>query len=195
MRRTKEETNETIQKITQVARQHFTDKGYNSAALEEIAHEAELTRGALYHHFRSKKGLFQAVLEEVQQEVARRVEAEAAQSEDMWEQLLLGCRAFVAAAVEPNNKRIMLLDGPSVFGWDVWREMDEQNAMRLLREQLVQMQQQGFCKDVAIEPLVHALSGALNEVALWIAQQPGEGHSLEQAMTVVELLLEGVKCK
>lgn len=193
MRRNKEETAITIQTLIEVARTHFTERGYADAALEEIVQEAGLTRGALYHHFGNKKGLFQAVLDTVQKEVAERVETQAAKSGDVWEQLILGCRAFITAAVEPRNKRIMLLDGPAVLGWEEWRRMDEQNSMRLLRAQLQFMQQQGELRQVAVDALTHMLSGAMNEAALWIAQAAEDEQAYEESMSVISLLLEGLR--
>lgn len=193
MRRNKEETAITIQTLIEVARTHFTERGYADAALEEIVQEAGLTRGALYHHFGNKKGLFQAVLDTVQKEVAERVETQAATSADVWEQLILGCRAFITAAVEPRNKRIMLLDGPAVLGWEEWRRMDEQNSMRLLRAQLQFMQQQGELRQVAVDALTHMLSGAMNEAALWIAQAAQEEQAYEESMSVISMLLEGLR--
>lgn len=193
MRRNKEETNETIRKLIEVARVHFTEHGYADSALENIVSDAEMTRGALYHHFRSKKGLFQAVVETVQKEVAEQVETEAAKSEDVWEQLFLGCRAFVSAAVEPRNKRILLLDGPAVLGWETWRAMDEENSMRLLREQLLIIQQHGYLEGVSIEAMTHFLSGALNESALWIAQKPDGRQALKETDKIVAVLLAGCK--
>ncbi|WP_338010531.1 MULTISPECIES: hypothetical protein [Bacillales] len=53
-----------------------------------------------------------------------------------WQQLILGCLAFVSSAIEHRNKRILLIDGPSVIGWETWRRMDEENFMRHLRERL-----------------------------------------------------------
>lgn len=192
MRRSQEETQETIRKIMSVARAHFAEQGYAVTALEDIVEQASLTRGALYHHFKSKKGLFRAVLEEVQQEIGQRVEMEAAQSQDEWEQLMLGCRAFITAAVEPQNKRILLIDGPAVLGWEVWRQLDQQNSMRHLQEQLELMEQQGCLKPVSIEALAHALSGALNEAVLWMGQGSDE-EKLEETMNVIALMLEGFK--
>ena len=191
MKRNKEEAYETIVTLIAVARNHFTERGYADSSMEDIAAEAKLTRGALYHHFRSKKGLFQAVLESVQAEIGQRVEAEAAQSDDAWEQLFMGCRAFVSAAVEPQNRRILLIDGPSVLGLDTWRRMDEENSMRHLREQLEIMQQQGLLKPAPLDALTHFLSGALNESALWIAQSSDTSQPLEETMSVISLFLKG----
>ncbi len=140
-----------------------------------------------------KKGLFHVVVEAVQQEIAERIETEAAKSNDVWEQLLLGCRAFVVAAVKPESKRILLLDGPAVLGWETWRLMDEQNSMRLLRSQLQFMKQQGELKQISIEAMTHLLSGALNEAALWIAQAPDDNQALEETMEAISYLLQGLK--
>ncbi|WP_404357579.1 TetR/AcrR family transcriptional regulator [Cytobacillus firmus] len=190
MKRNKEETYETIVSLIEVARRHFTEKGYAAASMEDIVTEANLTRGALYHHFGNKRGLFQAVLEAVQKEIGDRVEAAASQSENPWEQLTLGCRAFVASAVEPRTRRILLIDGPAVLGWEVWRSMDEQHSMRHLRDQLQIMQEQGNLKPVPLDALTHFLSGALNESALWIAESRDE-RSIEETMSVISHCLSG----
>ncbi|RKN62893.1 TetR/AcrR family transcriptional regulator [Paenibacillus ginsengarvi] len=191
MRRSKEEALATIGHLLEVARKHFTERGYADSSMEEIVAEANLTRGALYHHFGSKKGLFQAVLESVQAEIGERVEAEAIQSDDAWEQLIAGCRAFVAAAVEPRNRRILLVDGPAVLGWEAWRRMDEENSMRHLREQLGLMQLQGVLKPVPLDAMTHFLSGALNESVLWIAQSEDDARPLEETMTVISHFMKG----
>ncbi|MCR8643783.1 TetR/AcrR family transcriptional regulator [Paenibacillus sp. N1-5-1-14] len=193
MKRNKEETNETIQRLLDIARTHFTVHGYAGAALESIVQEANLTRGAVYHHFRNKKELFRSVLEVVQQEVASRVEQEASTSEDVWQQLELGCRAFVLASVEDRNKRIMLIDGPSVLGAEEWRTMDANHSMRLLRGQFEIMQQGGFVKHASLDALTHFVSGALNEIALWLANGTVDENALEDTMHVISLGLEGFK--
>ncbi|MEF2245305.1 TetR/AcrR family transcriptional regulator [Paenibacillus sp. IITD108] len=193
MRRSKAETTETIRKLIEIARMHFTEYGYANAALESIVHEAKLTRGAVYHHFRSKKELFRVVLEDVQREVAGRVESEAATSEDSWQQLYLGCRAFIMAAVEENNRRIMLIDGPAILGWETWREMDKNHSMRLLREQLDIMQRQGDLQMVPLDVLTYFISGGLNEMALWLANESAQPKTLDETMNVFSVFLDGFK--
>ncbi|MDQ0062211.1 TetR family transcriptional regulator [Paenibacillus harenae] len=192
-RKTKAETNETILKLMDIARRHFTEHGYADTVLEQIVLEANLTRGAVYHHFRSKKELFRSVLESVQREVAQRIEQDASTSEDVWEQLYLGCRAFVMAAIEDSSKRIMLIDGPAILGWNVWREMDETHSMSLLRGQLQLMQEQGYLKDASVDAMTHFLSGALNEASLWLAHAETRPNALEEAMRTLALFLEGIR--
>jgi len=193
MRRSKAATAETIRKLIEIARTHFTDYGYADTALESIVHEANLTRGAVYHHFRSKKDLFRIVLEDVQREVAERLEQEASTSEDVWEQLYLGCRAFIMAAVEERNRRIMLIDGPAILGWEVWREMDKNHSMRLLRGQLEIMQEQGHFQLVPLDAMTHFISGGLNETALWLANESLQPNALDETMKVLAVFLKGLK--
>lgn len=185
----------TITKLTEIARHYFSTYGYADASMEEMVKTAGLTRGALYHHFGNKEGLFMAVLASVQKEIGERVESEAAKSEDPWEQLLLGCIAFVTAAVEEQNRRILLIDGPSVVGWDAWRKMDEEHSMRLLREQLQDMEQQGYLKPVSINALTHLLSGAMNEGVLWVAQMSDQEQALADIQTALSLLLDGYRAQ
>jgi AcrR family transcriptional regulator len=193
MRKNKMETDATVQKLLSTARKHFAEKGYANTALEDIVTETNLTRGALYHHFKNKKGLFLHIFELVQKEMGERVEKEAVKSEEPWQQLLLGCQAFLSAAVEEQNLKILLIDGPAVLGWDVFRLMDEQNSMRHLREQLQDMKNQGYLKPLSVDAITHCLSGAMNEAALWIADNPDDENSLEDTIATITKLLEGLK--
>lgn len=193
MRKSKAETTETIRKLIDIARIHFTEYGYVNAALESIVHEANLTRGAVYHHFRSKMDLFRSVLEDVQREIAERVEQEASKHEDSWQQLYFGCRAFMIAAVEERNRRIMLIDGPAILGWETWREMDKNHSMRLLRAQLDTMQKQGDFQVIPLDALTHFISGGLNEMALWLATPSAQPKTLDETMQVLTAFLDGFK--
>lgn len=190
MRRTKEHSQETADKLLSIARARFTELGYAKASLEEIVAEAGMTRGALYHHYGNKLGLFKAVVSAVQAEVGDLVEREASRSEDPMEQLILGCKAFVEAAVSPSARRILLLDGPAVLGWEAWRRMDEENAMRHLREQLELLQAKGYYSRLSPAAMTSFLSGALNESALWIAERPDEPGAMEETMAVILHMLE-----
>lgn len=193
MRKNKTETEQTINNLMKIARQHFTDNGYAKVTLEEIAKEANVTRGALYHHFKNKKGLFLAVFEEIQKEMGEYVETAAAKSNDSWQQLFNGCQAFLESAVESRNQRILLIDGPAVLGWDTFRKMDEKYSMNSLREQLQLMLEQDIIKPISLDALTHFLSGAMNEAVLWISGHSDQKGSMEEAIIVLQHLLEGLR--
>ncbi|MFC4560436.1 TetR/AcrR family transcriptional regulator [Nocardiopsis mangrovi] len=148
----------------------FARDGYAAVPLDEITRAAGVTKGALYHHFGSKAGLFTAVVARVQQEVAARVAAAADAESDPWDRLTAGCRAFLASAADPDVQRIMLIDGPAVLGWNEWRRMDEESSARHLTEALTAMAETGAIAPQPVEPLARLLSGAMNEAALWLAR-------------------------
>jgi TetR/AcrR family acrAB operon transcriptional repressor len=65
VRRTKEEAQETRSRILDAAERVFYDKGVSRASLEDIAATADVTRGAIYWHFKDKAELFDAMMQRV----------------------------------------------------------------------------------------------------------------------------------
>jgi AcrR family transcriptional regulator len=183
----------TVQNLIAVGRALFAERGYARTATEDLVQQAGVTRGALYHHFKNKEDLFAAVLETIQAEVATRVEEAASQHDDPWEQLRRGCHAFMRASLDPEVRRIMLLDGPAVLGWNAWRELDQTHSMSLLRASLEHLRSQSQLREVPLEATVHLLSGAMNEAALWIAQAPQPDAALEEASRTLDVLLESLQ--
>jgi len=142
-----EAAHRTTTSLVEIARNHFTTHGYHNVSLEIIAEEAKVTRGAVYYHFKSKKGLFIAVLENVQKNVATKVKVEASKDDDLWQQLILSCLGFVKGANAKENRRILLVDAPAVLGWDVWRKFDLENSMNTLKEHIGVLEAQGCLQD------------------------------------------------
>jgi AcrR family transcriptional regulator len=64
MRRTKEEAAITREQLLKKALAAFSKKGYAATTLEDIAREAEVTRGAIYWHFGSKAELYNTLIRE-----------------------------------------------------------------------------------------------------------------------------------
>lgn len=191
-RRSKAEQREdTTQRLMQVGREVFAAKGYADASTEEIVHQAGVTRGALYHHFESKEGLFRAVVAELHRELAARVAA-AAPEGDLWQQLVMGCRVFLAAALDAPTRRIVLIDGPAVLGWEHWRALDSASSMPSLHDVLALLIDQGTLRPLPVDALTHLLSGAMNEAALWIADAPEPEAALAEATHTLESLLVGL---
>ena len=65
VRRTKEDSQQTRQRILTAARRRFASHGVTRTSLQDIATAAGVTRGAVYWHFVSKRALFRAMREQV----------------------------------------------------------------------------------------------------------------------------------
>src|SRR5258708_11158362 len=81
----------TRAELVAVARKLFAERGYAGTSTEEIVRTAGMTRGALYHQFKDKKGLFRAVAETVESELGPMIAANATPGADAWTFLVAAC--------------------------------------------------------------------------------------------------------
>src|SRR5712664_16658 len=89
------EAQATRDSLIQAALDLFAERGYAAVGTEEIVARAQVTRGALYHHFHDKRDLFRAVHEMVESELMDRVTARMESTDDPWELMVSGMRAFL----------------------------------------------------------------------------------------------------
>src|SRR3546814_15317385 len=92
------------------------EKGYAEASMDDFTAEAGLTRGALYHHFGGKKGLFEAVVRQIDVELAQRLKSFAAEAPTRWEGFVRETIGYVELALDPEIQRTLLRDGPALLG-------------------------------------------------------------------------------
>ena len=154
----------------------FTEKGYAEASTEEIVQRAQVTRGALYHHFAGKDALFRAALERLQDDIRRRVMGAAARATDPVGRLVAGMDAFLDACLEPEVRRIVMLEGPSVIGWSEWHEIDVRCGRDLMVQGLAAAMKAGDIRRQPPEPLADLFYGALTQAAMVVAHADAAGQ-------------------
>eukprot|EP01036_Dinobryon_divergens_P001560 gene1560-2040_t len=130
-RRTKAGMTEATRRLLiETARRAFGEKGYGEVALEDLVREAGVTRGALYHHFGSKQGLFEALVASLDAEITTSIQVATTMSDDPWEQFVQGCRRYLELVThDAGMRRIMLRDGPAVLGYEAFRALDHETAI------------------------------------------------------------------
>ncbi|MFI6740150.1 TetR/AcrR family transcriptional regulator [Nonomuraea sp. NPDC050451] len=133
IRRTQaERSDETTGRLVRAARELFGAHGYALTSIDAVAAAAGVTKGAAYHHFDGKVALFRAAFVGEQEEVAAALEQAALSAPDPWAALRRGCRTFLERCLDPGFRQIVLLDGPSVLGWETVREIEYAHALRVL---------------------------------------------------------------
>jgi AcrR family transcriptional regulator len=177
----------TAQDVLDAATALFAARGFADVTLDDVARAAGVTRGAVYHHYTNKAGVFDAVARHLQAQVADAVitAAEGAGA-DPGAQLRAGSHAFLDAITAPAVVRVLLVDAPSVVGWQTWRRLDAENSAAHLRDGLREVGVPGPLLDA----LTAQLSGAMNEAALWIAQHDDPAAARTQAHAALERLLD-----
>ena len=184
----------TTAALIKAARELFAERGYADVGTEEIVKRAGVTRGALYHHFRGgKEELFRAVLVQISAETVQGVAAAAAGVEDPWEALVVGSGAFLDACATPEVQRIMLIDGPSVLGWDVWRAIDTDYGLGLLEAAVQRAMDEGRLVPGSSSAVAHVLAGALDEAAMVVARADDPAAARQEMGQTVRRLLEGLR--
>lgn len=179
----------TVAHLVAIARKHFRTRGYSSTALEDIVKEAGMTRGAVYHHFNGKKGLFLAVFTDAQADIANRLIKIDKGRLPIWDKFVLCNRIFLEACLDSELQQIVLIDAPAVLGWDTWRKIDEEKTLGILRSHLKELIDTGIIKPLPLEPLTHAISGANNEVLLWIAESDDPKKAFDEAWSAINEFL------
>jgi AcrR family transcriptional regulator len=179
-----ERTEATRGRLISTARRLFAEKGFAATSTEEILSEAAVSRGALYHHFPSKTDLFQAAFEQVEDEVTAQVLQAATQDgeTDPMRILQIGFDAFLDQCLNPEVQRIVMLDGPTVLGWDLWHELDERYAFGTLKTVLTVAADTGRIEESAVEPLSHLLLGAIMQAGMVVARSD-DPLTAKRAMT------------
>jgi AcrR family transcriptional regulator len=167
-----ERTEATRGRLIATARRLFAEKGFAATSTEEILGEAEVSRGALYHHFSTKTDLFQATFEAVEDELTAKIleVATAGGETDPMRILELGFDAFLDQCVNPEVQRIVMLDGPTVLGWDAWHELDERYAFGTIKAVLAVAAEMGRIDPTAVDPLSHLLLGAVMQAGMVVAR-------------------------
>jgi len=198
-------SSETRARLIASARVLFAERGFVAVGIEEIVRSANLTRGALYHHFRDKEDLFLAVYEQVESdlttEIAQMVDgvpdADGAPlpgiAESPWQALELGAARFLAACAEPEVQRIALLDAPAVLGWETWREVGSRYGLGLIEGVLAAAIETGELEEQPVGTLAHMLMGAIDELALLVARADDETAAYTEATASFARLLAGLR--
>ncbi|WP_281683919.1 TetR/AcrR family transcriptional regulator [Thalassobaculum salexigens] len=172
MQQIKHRTNEARTAATRAAligaaRTLFVEKGYGETGTPEIVAAANVTRGALYHHFADKADLFRAVVTAEAAALAEAIDRATIPVAAPRKALIEGTGAYFAAMTVPGRARLLLLDGPAVLGPQTMAELDRSLGGATLRQGLAEAMRR--VDPVELDALADCLSAAFDRAALAIA--------------------------
>jgi AcrR family transcriptional regulator len=179
---------ETQRMLRRQARKLFAQKGYSGANTNELVERAKVTKGALYHHFANKKELYQAVVEDMQQELVERIES-AGGAKQPWERLSAMCRAYLDACVDPALPRMLVLEAPVVLGWKTWCNLEQKYEVAAFARCLGEA---GGLKEPA-ETLAQVILGALTTGARVIATADDPKAARADVQKTIDRLITGLR--
>lgn len=201
-RRTKEEAQETRNRILDFAEHVFNEKGVSRTSLDDLARAAGVTRGAIYWHFRNKAELFDAMMARItlpMEEVSQRA-GEGACDDPLAYVRSCALNVLIRTATDPQCQRVFEIVCHKCEYVD---EMAELKARHLeCRAECLDEMERAFAKAIAqgqLPPTVdarraavvlHALIDGL--IANWVLDP--QYHPLgEDAENIVDGYLAGLK--
>jgi AcrR family transcriptional regulator len=183
---------ETRAKLLAAGRQAFAKAGYADASMDDFTAHVGLTRGALYHHFGDKKGLFQAVVTEIDAEMTERLKRRAAGAPTRWESFMEEGIGYIEMALEPEIQRIVLQDGPAVLG-DPASWPSANGCIMAMQASLDALVDDGIIGDIDTAATARMLSGASCYAAQWIANADDPVTISARATAAYRQLVEGLR--
>lgn len=181
---------ETSERMISVARKSFVERGYANTSMDQLCAEAGVTRGALYHNFGGKNGLFEAVVMQLDHEIGARLLAIAGDDESL-ASFIRTCVAYLEIAIEPEVQQIMFKDGPAVLGQRL-RQIDQEGSIEPLREAIANLQTAKVWKPGDAMAYAVLINGAMIDAALWVVADADSTERFKAASEALTSLIKGL---
>lgn len=182
---------DTRRALVRSARTLFARNGFEATGVDQIAAHAGATRGAVYHHFKGKRELLLAVLDEMLAALATRVVEAAGREPDPVRRMRIAVLAFLDTCTEPAYARVVLEEAPAVLGWDTWREIDDRHFLGMTRSSVEELIGAGLLADVDAGTLAHLLMATWTEAALLLSRD-ASAEVRTRVVAAVDAVLGGL---
>jgi AcrR family transcriptional regulator len=179
----------TREQLIEVATRLFAEQGYEDTSIEAVLTAAGVSRGALYHHFPGKDALFEAVVESVENRTMAALSKVVGDEPDPVAALNAAALAWIDLVGDPVIQRIILIDAPSVLGWERWRDMDNEYAFGAARTLLQAISDEGRLPPELVEAFTHMILSAMDAIAMVIARAEDPRAAMVNGRAAVQELL------
>jgi AcrR family transcriptional regulator len=187
-----EQVRQTRAALLAAGRRLFGRDGFAATSVEDLAREARVTTGALYHHFPNKTALFEAVFEGIHAELLEASARAASGASDPLEALNLGFEAFLDSVLEPDVQQILVTDAPAVLGLARFTELDERYAFAEIVMALRAATAAGQLSVEDPETIARMLLGALVRGGMLIAGSAEPGRTRNAVARAIRAMLAGL---
>jgi AcrR family transcriptional regulator len=178
--------------LVQAGRQLFGRGGFAATSVEDLAREASVTTGALYHHFATKAALFEAVFELVHLELMTASGQAALESDGPLDSLAAAFEAFLDKVLEPDVQRIIITDAPAVLGPARFTELDERDAFGAIVAVLKAAADSGALRADDPQTLARLLLGMLTRGGMLIASSAEPVATRNAVAATLRAILDGL---
>ncbi|GLR88833.1 TetR/AcrR family transcriptional regulator [Bradyrhizobium iriomotense] len=185
----------TTEAILTAARRLFGMQGFVATTMDDVADGANVAKGAVYHHFKTKEAVFAAVFDQVSRDLVAEIDRAARAEKDVLAAMVAGTQHYFAATAKGPTGQIILRDGPAVLGWERWREIDAQHFGGKMPRALAAAMDAGLIARQPIEPLARLLLGAVTEAAVACAGRADIARAGAEYARAFKSLIEALRLR
>jgi len=193
-RRSKSEAKKTREQLLVDATYLFGTVGYSSTSLDDICARSGATKGAFFHHFKSKKEIFLEIWTDLQSQMdaaAREVGIAARSKTDPYSALMAGSRVYLDWVTRKDFQLIVLIDGPAVLGLSGWYQGDYDLGIQGVRANMRHLAKLGIVAEHRVDLLAMMVQGAINSSGFALSRGE-EGVTTDGIYEAIEVLVRGL---
>lgn len=170
----------------------FVETGYLATSLDQVAQRARVTKGAIYHHFASKRDLFVAVVTRQLEQNAGQVTRAGEGVPDVWGGIVAAFDTFLQTLSDPVYQRLCFMEGPAALGFEDWWAIGETYEIAVIRGLLDRAAEAGVLLVADVDMLAHAIFGAVTAGVLSMARSAEPDAELERFRGVMLAMMAGM---
>jgi AcrR family transcriptional regulator len=170
----------------------FFESGFAATSLDQVAQRARVTKGAIYHHFASKRDLFLAVLERQQEHSVGSVTQAVDTAADAWNGIVAAIDAFLVTISDPIYQRLCWVEGPTALGFEDWWACGERYEIEVIRRLLDRAAEAGVLMVDDLDMLAHVLFGSVTAGVLGMARSKEPDVERARFRTVMLAVMAGL---
>lgn len=191
--RRQEYSSSTRRALLDSAADLFAERGYAGTSLDEVVTAARVTKGALYHHYKGKLALFEAVFERIEGRAVKKISADVRRERDPWQKALTGVSSFLEVCQQPAYRRIVMQEGPVALGYERWRETEERSTYGLVHDLVERVLRQYDVGSDLLDTFTRIFFGAMSSAALSVSEADDPEQASREVATVISLMLAGLR--
>ena len=185
----------TRRALIEMGEELFTEHGYAATSLDSIVAGAQVTKGALYHHFSGKQALFEAAFERIEGDAAREITDALHGHDDPWEKALAGLDRFLEVVRQPAYRRIVILEGPAVLGYARFREQSERSTFATVMDIVGSVLEAGDwdLDEEMVETFTRIFFGAMSSAGESVSTSDDPEAAAQRVETAIRFILAGFR--
>ncbi len=183
----------TKRALVDVATALFTEQGYAGTSLDAIVAGAQVTKGALYHHFSGKQALFEAVFERVEADASATIGQAVRTTKDPWDKAVVGLREFLDIVQQPAYSRVVIQEGPVVLGYERYREQEERSTFGIVQEIVSSVLASYDLEPSMVETFSRVFFGAMSAAGAAVSSAEDTKRASAEVEATIAFILAGLR--